>query len=202
MRRQMPVQTIAIKKWAYDHRTDIENMIIALAQAGDQVKSFHRSPEICGRGQRRGLPGTKCRLLAEVLQWRGRADVSGADGTTWVVLRSSTWRIWPTPYGLGADKVDRYKAVYNTFGNLMVKMYPAIMPSFMPYEKAVDKSFLLSVISNHPELLEGKAIETKYASQITARSLRGLITSSSRRDRRSSGLSRIRCWTRSSNRPS
>ncbi len=49
----------------------------------------------------------------------------------------------------------------------MVKMYPAIMPSFMPYEKAVDKSFLLSVISNHPELLEGKAIQTKYAARIT-----------------------------------
>jgi len=48
-----------------------------------------------------------------------------------------------------------------------VKMYPAMMPTFMPYEKAVDKSFLFSVISNHPELMEGKAIETKYASEIT-----------------------------------
>ena len=71
-------------------------------------------------------------------------------------------------YGLGEDKIDRYKAVYNTFGNLMVKMYPAMMPTFLPYEKAVDKSFLFSVISNHPELMEGKAIETKYASEITA----------------------------------
>jgi outer membrane protein OmpA-like peptidoglycan-associated protein len=71
-------------------------------------------------------------------------------------------------YGLGADKVDRYKAVYNTFGNLMVRMYPAIMPGYIPYEKAVDKSFLLTVISNHPELMQGKASETKYASQITA----------------------------------
>ncbi|MGI8635395.1 MAG: OmpA family protein, partial [Segetibacter sp.] len=70
--------------------------------------------------------------------------------------------------GLGSDKVDRYKAVYNTFGNLMVKMYPAIMPTFMAYEKAVDKSFLNSVISNHPELMEGKAIEAKYASEITS----------------------------------
>jgi outer membrane protein OmpA-like peptidoglycan-associated protein len=70
-------------------------------------------------------------------------------------------------YGLGDDKVDRYKAVYNTFGNLMVKMYPSLMPTFMPYEKAVDKSFLLSVISNHPDLLQGKAIETKYADQLT-----------------------------------
>jgi OOP family OmpA-OmpF porin len=50
-----------------------------------------------------------------------------------------------------------------------VRMYPSVMPSFLAYEKAVDKSFLLSVISNHPELLEGKAIETKYASEITAK---------------------------------
>jgi outer membrane protein OmpA-like peptidoglycan-associated protein len=71
-------------------------------------------------------------------------------------------------YGLGEDRVDRYKAVYNTFGNLMAKMYPSIMPSFLPYEKAIDKSFLFSVISNHPELLQGKAIETKYAEQITS----------------------------------
>ena len=71
-------------------------------------------------------------------------------------------------FGLGDDKIDRYKAVYNTFGNLMVKMYPSMMPTFMPYEKAVDKSFLFSVISNHPELMEGKAIETKYASEITS----------------------------------
>ena len=38
----------------------------------------------------------------------------------------------------------------------------------MPYEKAVDKSFLYSVISNHPELLQGKAIETNYAAEITS----------------------------------
>ncbi len=71
-------------------------------------------------------------------------------------------------FGLGDDRVDRYKAVYNTFGNLMVKMYPSLMPTFLPYEKAVDKSFLLSVISNHPELLQGKAIQTTYASEITS----------------------------------
>jgi len=71
-------------------------------------------------------------------------------------------------YGLGEDKVDRYKAVYNTFGNLMVQMYPSLMPTFLPYEKAVDKSFLLSVISNHPELLQGKALEATYAANITS----------------------------------
>ena len=43
---QMPNQTIVIKKWAYDHRTDVENMIIALAQAGDQVRSFNEAKDL------------------------------------------------------------------------------------------------------------------------------------------------------------
>ena len=38
---QMPAVTITIKKFAYDHRSDIENLIIALSQAGDQVRSFN-----------------------------------------------------------------------------------------------------------------------------------------------------------------
>ena len=86
--------------------------------------------------------------MAEVLQWRGRKRYPG----TKVTLGGSTvfnLADMANTYGLGDDKVDRYKAVYNTFGNLMVKMYPSLMPTFMPYEKAVDKSFLFSVISNH-----------------------------------------------------
>ena len=38
---QMPNITITIKKFAYDHRTDIENLIMALGQSGDQVRSFN-----------------------------------------------------------------------------------------------------------------------------------------------------------------
>ena len=37
---QMPNITITIKKFAYDHRTDIENLIMSLSQAGDQVRSY------------------------------------------------------------------------------------------------------------------------------------------------------------------
>jgi OmpA-OmpF porin, OOP family len=164
---QMPVETIAIKKWAYDHRTDVENMIIALAQAGDQVRSFTEARKFASE------------VSAEVYQEQNAAywlkyynGVEEADvqGLTVHLGGSAVFNLadMANSYGLGADKVDRYKAVYNTFGNLMVRMYPAVMPSYIPYEKAVDKSFLLTVISNHPELMQGKAIETKYASQITA----------------------------------
>ena len=163
---QMPNQTIAIKKWAYDHRTDIENMIIALAEAGDQVRSFTEARKFAAQVSASVYQEQNADYWLKYYNGIEEKDIQGQK----VNLGGSAVFNLPdmaNTYGLGNDKVDRYKAVYNTFGNLMVKMYPAIMPSFMPYEKAVDKSFLLSVISNHPELLEGKPIETKYAEKIT-----------------------------------
>jgi OOP family OmpA-OmpF porin len=165
---QMSNQTITIKKWAYDHRTDVENIIIALAQAGDQVRSFNEAKEFAAK------------LSAEVYQEQDAAywlkyyngiEEKDIQGLIVNLGGSAVFNLsdMANTYGLGEDRIDRYKAVYNTFGNLMVKMYPSIMPSFIPYEKAVDKSFLFSVMSNHPELLEGKAMETKYAEEITTK---------------------------------
>lgn len=164
---QMPNQTIAIKKWAYDHRTDIESMIIALAQAGDQVRSFNDAKAFAAKVSASVYNEKDAAYWLKYYNGVEETDIQGLKvnlgGSTVFNLQDMA-----NTYGLGNDKVDRYKAVYNTFGNLMVKMYPSIMPTFLPYEKAVDKSFLLSVISNHPELMEGKAIETKYADEITS----------------------------------
>lgn len=164
---QMPNQTIAIRKWANDHRTDIENMIIALAQAGDQVRSYNDAREFAAKVSAEVYQEQDAAYWLKYYNGVEEKDIQGMK----VMLGGSTvfnLADMANTYGLGEDKVDRYKAVYNTFGNLMVKMYPQLMPAFTPYEKAVDKSFLLSVISNHPELLQGKAIETNYASEITS----------------------------------
>lgn len=165
---QMPNQTIAIKKWAYDHRTDVENLIIALAQAGDQVRSFNDAKAYAAKVSAEVYGEKDADYWLKYYNGVEENDVQGLKvnlgGSTVFNLADMA-----NTYGLGEDKVDRYKAVYNTFGNLMVKMYPNIMQTYMPYEKAVDKSFLLSVLSNHTDLLEGKAMETKYASSITSK---------------------------------
>lgn len=163
---QMSNQTIAIKRWANDHRTDIENMIIALAQAGDQVRSFNDAKQFAAEVSAKLYQEQDAAYWLKYFNGTEEKDIQGLKVT---LGGSAVFNLsdMANTYGLGEDKVDRYKAVYNTFGNLMVKMYPSIMPGFLPYEKAIDKSFLFSVISNHPELLQGKAIETKYAEQIT-----------------------------------
>jgi len=164
---QMSNQTITIRKWANDHRTDVENIIIALAQAGDQVRSFNDAKAFAAKVSAELYNEQDAAYWLKYFNGVEEKDIQGLKvnlgGSAVFNLQDMA-----NTYGLGNDKIDRYKAVYNTFGSLMVKMYPALMPSYMPYEKAVDKSFLFSVISNHPELLEGKAIETKYASEITS----------------------------------
>ncbi len=164
---QMPNQTIAIKKWANDHRTDIENMIIALAQAGDQVRSFNEAKAFAAKVS---ADVYQEKDAAYWLKYYNGVVEKDLQGQTVNLGGSTVFNLadMANTFGLGDDKVDRYRAVYNTFGNLMVKMYPSLMPTFLPYEKAVDKSFLLSVISNHPELLQGRAIQTTYASEITS----------------------------------
>jgi outer membrane protein OmpA-like peptidoglycan-associated protein len=164
---QMPNQTIAIKKWAYDHRTDVENMIVALAEAGDQVRSFNDAKSFAAKVSAEVYQEQDAAYWLKYYNGIEEKDIQGLKvnlGGSMVFNLADM----ANTYGLGDDKVDRYKAVYNTFGNLMVQMYPSIMPTFMPYEKAVDKSFLFSVISNHPELLQGKALETNYAGSITS----------------------------------
>jgi OmpA-OmpF porin, OOP family len=164
---QMPNQTIAIKKWTYDHRTDIENMIVALAQAGDQVRSFNEAKAFAAKVSAEVYQEQDAAYWLKYYNGIEEKDVQGLKVTLGGSMVFNLADMANT-YGLGDDKVDRYKAVYNTFGNLMVQMYPNIMPTFMPYEKAVDKSFLFSVIANHPELLNGKALETNYAANITS----------------------------------
>jgi outer membrane protein OmpA-like peptidoglycan-associated protein len=60
------------------------------------------------------------------------------------------------------DHNDIYKAIYNTFGTLQSKYYPKDLPSYLEYTKAFDKSVLMSVISNNPDLLQGKVNITDY----------------------------------------
>jgi outer membrane protein OmpA-like peptidoglycan-associated protein len=164
---QMSNQTIALKKWANDHRTDIENMIIALAQAGDQVRSYNDAKEFAAKVS---ADVYKEQDAAYWLKYFNGIEEKDIQGMKVNLGGSAVFNLadMANTYGLGDDKVDRYKAVYNTFGNLMVKMYPALMPTFPAYEKVVDKSFLLSVVSNHPELLQGKGIQQDYAPTMTS----------------------------------
>ena len=164
---QMPNVTITIKKWANDHRTDVENLIIALGTAGDQVRSFNKAKEFAAQISAKVYAEQDAAYWLKYYNGMVQRDVQGIElhlgGSMAFNLADAA-----NMFGLGSDHLDRYKIVYNTFGEILVKMYPELMPTYPEYVKVVDKSFLASVVSNHPELLEGKALTVQYASKITS----------------------------------
>jgi outer membrane protein OmpA-like peptidoglycan-associated protein len=163
---QMPNITITIKKFAYDHRTDIENLIISLAQAGDQVRSFNEAKKFAAEVSAKVYNEQTGDYWLTYYNGRTEKDVQGLSiplgGSMAFNLQDAA-----NTFGMGKDGVDRYKIVYTTFGDILSKMYPELMATYPPYQKVVDKSFLQSVLANHPELLEGEAIKMSYSSEIT-----------------------------------
>jgi len=164
---QMPNITITIKKFAYDHRTDIENLIMALGQSGDQVRSFSDAKAFAAK--------VSAKVYNEQngdywLKYYNGIEEKDATGLNVALGGSMAFNIQDAAntFGLGKDGLDRYKVVYSTFGDILSKMYPEFMPTYPVYSKVVDKSFLQSVIANHPELLEGEALKVKYSSEITS----------------------------------
>lgn len=163
---QMPNITITIKKFAYDHRTDIENLIIALAQAGDQVRSYTEAKKFAADVSAKVYNEQDGNYWLTYYNGRTENDIQGLSiplgGSMAFNLQDAAYM-----FGMGKDGIDRYKIVYTTFGDILSKMYPELMATYPSYQKVVDKSFLQSVVSNHPELMEGSAIKMSYTSEIT-----------------------------------
>ncbi|MEO6049566.1 MAG: OmpA family protein [Candidatus Kapaibacterium sp.] len=163
---QMPNITITIKKFANDHRTDIENLIMSLAQSGDQVRSFNDAKMFAAKVSAKVYNEQDGNYWLKYYNGVSERDHTGVDvalgGSMAFNLQDAA-----NTFGLGKDGIDRYKVVYTTFGDILSKMYPELMPTYPAYAKVVDKSFLLSVISNHPELLAGEALKQAYAPEMT-----------------------------------
>ncbi|XZF12663.1 OmpA family protein [Chitinophagaceae bacterium MMS25-I14] len=166
---QMPNATVVLKKWAYDHRTEVENIIMALGQAGDQVRSFNEAKAFAAKVSAE-VYGDKDKNADYWLKYYNGTEENDAQGTKVLLGGSMAFNLADAAntVGLGADKKDRYKVTYETFGGMLSKLYPDRMKDYTPYNKIMDKSFLNSVISNHPELMQGEALKVNYANEITS----------------------------------
>ncbi len=164
---QMPNITITIKKFAYDHRTDFENLIIALAQAGDQVRSFSEAKKFSAAISAKVYNEQNADYWLKYYNGVKEKDLQGLTidlgGSMAFNLQDAA-----NTFGLGKDGIDRYKIVYTTFGDILSKMYPEYLANYPAYQKVVDKSFLQSVVANHPELMSGQAIKMTYSDEITS----------------------------------
>lgn len=156
----MPAVMISCRKFLSDNSTKIQDMIAAMAQAGDQVRSFNDVKEFALDLDAKiwNEKDKKFWMTYYNGQQNGNAHLGGSMVYNLKDLA--------TEFGLQGT-TDVYKEVYNTFKGIHTKLYPKDATGGPEYVKAVDKSFMAAVIANHPELLEGKALVTNYAEMNT-----------------------------------
>jgi hypothetical protein len=158
----MPNITITCRKWLNDHRTEAEEITKDAAIAGDQIRSFDDAKKFA------------CELNAKIYDeqngkyWYDYYNGIKADEDTHLG-GSMVFNLGDMANMLGiyvegkTDNIDIYKSIYNTFGTLQSKYYSKDLPSYLDYTKAFDKSVLMSVVANNPDLLKGKINLTDYS---------------------------------------
>ena len=148
------------KKFVSDHREAVIDLVGALAQAGDQIRTFDDvrqyvsklSVDIWGEQNAKYWYDNFKGLRVGDMKLGGSMVFNLADMAEMLGLNGG---------------VDIYKEVYTTFGQKQSQYYPTELPKFVEYSKVIDKSITRSVMDNHPELLEGKALTTDYTKNMT-----------------------------------
>lgn len=165
---QMPNVVIGIKKWNADHRTEVENMILAISQGGDQVKTFDEALNKAGElsaqvyGEEDGAYWVK--------YYKGAKLIDKVDGNSVVELggsRVSNLADNLELFGLGNNKVNTYASVYKVFGDIVSSLYPEYVKTYPSIDEVLNLSYIKNV-SEKTNTFAG-ADQTKYtnSSEIT-----------------------------------
>ena len=166
----MPAIVITCKAWIDQHKEAAANLIIGTAIAGDQIRSFEDVKKFaCGINAKiykeesedywyKYYNGIKIPALLP----DGTTDSGNHLGGSMVFNLADMANMMGIMIPGKTDNNDIYSSVYTTFGTLQHKIFPNDLPTFLPYEKAFDKTILFQVISQHPELLKGKASLPNY----------------------------------------
>lgn len=154
---QMPNVIIGIKKYMQDNRKNVENMIKAIADAGDQIKTY---PEALNKA---GEVSAKIYNEKDGAYWvkyyRGvtQSDAQGnlvALGGSKVFNLSDNLEL----YGVGNNKTNVYASVYKVFGDIVSSIYPEYVKTYPEISSILDLSYMLNVKSRSTNLVSADKI--------------------------------------------
>jgi outer membrane protein OmpA-like peptidoglycan-associated protein len=142
---QMPCGIIVIKKWADDNRPTVEKLIEAFGRGGDQVKSHDEALQFASQVNEVVFADKEKDAQAWYNGYKS-FDLTDDDGNVMNIGGSRVFNIADAAAYVGlTGGTDKYRTVYNTFGNICKEAYPEVLGDFPSYEDATDWSFLRAV---------------------------------------------------------
>ena len=148
---QMAAAVIMIKKWADENHPAVENFLRASFEGGDQVKVFpdalRKASEISQAVYKE--PGVNADYWAKYYKGVTEIDRQGLQielgGSAAANLADNL-----QAFGLTSGGANIFKAVYETFGNIVVQQYPNLIKKYPKTENIFDTSFIEAVAKRAP----------------------------------------------------
>lgn len=153
--------TITSRKFLNDNREKMKAIVLALATAGDQIRSYEDIKKYsCGLG---------AKVWGEKDEAYWYKYFNGEKRNDFQLGGSSAFNLKDMAFAFGLDGTrDCYKDVYNQFGKLQTLYYKDEFPEFVSYEKAVDKSIMRDVYDQHKDDSQnGQVTKTDYTATAT-----------------------------------
>jgi OOP family OmpA-OmpF porin len=146
---QMPNTWLASKKWMADNSLLMESFILAGLKGGDQVKSH--SSALVKASQISQEVYADANMTAK--DWESAYKTyfyTDSKGNRIEIGGSRVWNLADNAQYFGLNgSPDIYKDVYETFGDICVKAYPEVVPSYSPYSEVVNLTYLTKVYNNN-----------------------------------------------------
>lgn len=164
---QMINSWLACDKWLQDNSAYIEKFIEAGLEGGDQVKSHSSALKFASIIQDKIYQDASMSAKDWEEAFKGIKFTDPNSGLESEIGGSRVFNLADAAeyYGLNNSGVDKYQAVYTTFGDLCKTAYPEELPTYIPYEEAVNLTFLrnvynrkkatLTTVASRPEFKEG-----------------------------------------------
>lgn len=141
---QMPNVVIGIKKWLQDNRKHVENMIVGISEAGDQIKTYpdalNKAGELSAKvyGEQDGNYWVK--YYRGVQQTDAQGNLVALGGSKVHNLADNL-----ELFGLGENKTNIYASVYKVFGDIVSSLYPEYVKTYPDINSILDLSYISNV---------------------------------------------------------
>ena len=164
---QMPNAFIGIKKWNADHKEEVVNMIAAITEGGDQVKTFDESLNKAGELSAQVYEEENGAYWVKYYKGVTQYDKLGNQvelGGSRVNNLADNLEL----YGMNSGGVNTYASVYKVFGDIASNLYPEYVPTYPAIGDVLNLTYLQAVAAKGgSHAIADKTVYAENTTEIT-----------------------------------
>ena len=150
---QMPNTIIGIDRWMQSNRPIVEGMLEATFQGGDQIKAHPEALKHASGisaavyNEYQNEPGYWERYYKGVVENDKQGVQVELGGSSVSNLADNI-----ILFGMAPGTANIFEATYKTFGDIVSKQYPDLVPTYYPVGQILDTSYIENIAKRNPQM--------------------------------------------------